>query len=115
VSVLCLLIQIIVYIWTQELVVVKAVIAVVGIFAMFPLLHFLPIRWRSRGIVGKEVSKIRSAEEGTVAMAHPLVIVHPHPEVTIPPVITTFPVVMTSESPIVTTFATLPVSGRVAS
>jgi hypothetical protein len=93
---------------------VKAVIAGVGIFAMFPLLHFLPIRWRSRGIVGKEVSKIRSAEEGTAAIAHPPVAVHPHPEVTTR-VITTFPAVMTSESPTVTTFATPPVSGPVES
>jgi hypothetical protein len=68
VSVLCLLMQILVYIWTQEEVVVKAVVAMLGIFAVFPLLHFLPIRWKTRHVMSGEVSNnLRSAEEGAIA------------------------------------------------
>ena len=43
--------QILVYIWTQEGVIVKAVVAALGIFAVFPLLHFLPIRWKDRRVI----------------------------------------------------------------
>jgi len=86
VSVLCLLVQILVYIWIQELVIVKAVIAVVGIFGMPPLLHFLPIRRGPQGIIRKEPEEIkpRSLEEGT-AMAQPPVTGSPHTVVSMLP------------------------------
>lgn len=86
VSVLCLLVQILVYIWIQELVIVKAVIAVVGIFGMLPLLHFLPIRRGPQGTTCKEPEEIkpRSLEEGT-AMAQPPVTGSPHTVVSMLP------------------------------
>lgn len=63
--------QILVYIWTQEEVIVKAVVATLGIFAVFPLLHFLPIRWKARHVMSGEVSNnLRSAEEGAIVPAH---------------------------------------------
>ena len=62
--------QILVYIWTQEEVVVKAVVSTLGIFAVFPLLHFLPIRWKARHVMSGEVSNnLRSAEEGAIVLA----------------------------------------------
>ena len=42
----------------------KAVVAALGIFALFPLLHFLPIRWKARNVMSGEVSNLKSAEEG---------------------------------------------------
>ena len=46
VSVLCLPAQILLYIWMQEEDCMRAAVSVTSIFAMLPLLHFLPIRWR---------------------------------------------------------------------
>jgi hypothetical protein len=43
-SVLCLPAQIILYIWMQEKSGIRATVSVAGVFAMLPLLHFLPIR-----------------------------------------------------------------------
>ena len=62
--------QILVYIWTQEEILVKAVIAVLGIFAVFPLLHFLPVRWKTRHVMSGEVSRLQSAEEGASVPVH---------------------------------------------
>ena len=46
VSVLCLPAQILLYIWMQEGAYIRAAVSATSIFAMLPLLHFLPIRWR---------------------------------------------------------------------
>ncbi len=43
---LCLPAQILLYIWTQERNVIKVAVSVAGVFAMLPILHFLPIRRR---------------------------------------------------------------------
>jgi hypothetical protein len=51
-SVLCLPSQIILYIWMQERVGIRAIVSVAGVFSMLPLLHFLPVRkkrWRDQG------------------------------------------------------------------
>jgi len=69
--------QILVYIWTQEGVIVKAVVAALGIYAVFPLLHFLPIRWKARRVMGGDVSNLRSVEEGTIVPVHPQVTTRP--------------------------------------
>lgn len=44
----------------------KAVVAALGIFAVFPLLHFLPIRWKARHV-------IQSVEDGPTAPVPPQV------------------------------------------
>jgi hypothetical protein len=64
ISVLCLLIQILVYIWIEELAVVKAVIAVVGVIGMLPLLHFLPIPRSAWEKDENEVNAPRDLEQG---------------------------------------------------
>ena len=43
-SVLCLQAQIFLYIWMQERGGIRATVSVAGVFAMLPLLHFLPFR-----------------------------------------------------------------------
>lgn len=47
VSVLCLPAQIFIYIWMFERDFIRAAVSVAGVFAMLPLLHFLPIPSRS--------------------------------------------------------------------
>ena len=42
----------------------KAVVAALGVFAVFPLLHFLPIRLKAWHVMSREVGNLRSAEEG---------------------------------------------------
>ena len=46
-SVLCLPAQIFMYIWMFERDFIRAAVSVAGVFAMLPLLHFLPIPSRS--------------------------------------------------------------------
>jgi hypothetical protein len=53
ISVLCLPAQILLYIWTQEKIAIKAAVSVAGVFAMLPILHFLPIPRRGMGAQGK--------------------------------------------------------------
>ncbi|KAI0273929.1 hypothetical protein BGY98DRAFT_107727 [Russula aff. rugulosa BPL654] len=43
ISVLCLPAQILLYIWTQEKIAIRAAVSVAGVIAMLPILHFLPI------------------------------------------------------------------------
>ncbi|KAF8266946.1 hypothetical protein EI94DRAFT_1802339 [Lactarius quietus] len=45
VSVLCLPAQILLYIWMEEGDGIRAAVSVTSVFAMLPLLHFLPITW----------------------------------------------------------------------
>ena len=53
ISVLCLPAQILLYIWTQEKVAISAAVSVAGVFAMLPILHFLPIPRRGMRAQGK--------------------------------------------------------------
>ncbi|KAF8497907.1 hypothetical protein F5888DRAFT_1803360 [Russula emetica] len=53
ISVLCLPAQILLYIWTQEKIGIRAAVSVAGVFAMLPILHFLPIPRRGMGARGK--------------------------------------------------------------
>jgi hypothetical protein len=53
ISVLCLPAQILLYIWTQEKISITAAVSVAGVFAMLPVLHFLPIPQRGMGAQGK--------------------------------------------------------------
>ena len=46
-SVLCLPVQIFLYIWMFERDFIRAAVSVAGVFAMLPLLHFLPIPSRN--------------------------------------------------------------------
>lgn len=48
VSVLCLPAQILLYIWMQEGGCIRAAVSLASVFAMLPLLHFLPIPWHFR-------------------------------------------------------------------
>lgn len=45
VSMLCLPAQILLYIWMQEGGSIRAAVSVTSVFAMLPLLHFIPITW----------------------------------------------------------------------
>ena len=53
ISVLCLPAQILLYIWTQEKIAIRVAVSVAGVFAMLPILHFLPIPRRGMGAQGK--------------------------------------------------------------
>lgn len=53
VSVLCLPAQILLYVWAQEKIAIKVAVSVAGVFAMLPILHFLPIPRRGMGTQGK--------------------------------------------------------------
>ena len=53
ISVLCLPAQILLYIWTQEKCAIRAAVSVAGVFAMLPILHFLPFFQRGTGTQGK--------------------------------------------------------------
>jgi len=50
ISVLCLPMQILLYIWTQEKIAIRAAVSVAGVIAMLPILHFLPIQVPRRGM-----------------------------------------------------------------
>ncbi|KAI9450380.1 hypothetical protein BJY52DRAFT_1302917 [Lactarius psammicola] len=47
VSMLCLPAQILLYIWMEERDGIRAAVSVASVFAMLPLLHFIPITWDS--------------------------------------------------------------------
>jgi hypothetical protein len=51
--VLCLPAQILLYVWTQEKIAIRAAVSVAGVFAMLPILHFLPVPRRGMGVQGK--------------------------------------------------------------
>ena len=53
VSVLCPPAQVLLYIWTQEKLAIRVAVSVAGVFAMLPILHFVPIPRRGMETKGK--------------------------------------------------------------